>query len=508
MARGKNRKGGSDSDDEPVRSTAPTAEAASGKKGAGKKKDRAPNNKSAVPSKGRRDEDSEDDGLAVMRKLAEKSESEEEAPVARPSAPAAKSKDKKKDKASKARRDEDSEDDGLAAMRKLAEKSESEEEAPVARPSAPAAKSKDKKKDKASKARRDEDSEDDGLAAMRKLAEKSESEEEAPIDRSSEKKPKDKKKKKSRDRDERSSDEDAEDRGKSKSKSDKKKSKKHEKEDDVSNEAVVEKTKSIETTQNIASSAMYVEPDVVPAPSPTAAAVDAAPSAPDDAKAKKPKSKLELKLAASKREREAALAAAAEAAKVAPPVTELEAVSSKLDALKVIDEVKLSEEELVQKANLESTMFGDDVFDEDLPEARAKKASQLAAIKASAEGAQFAVSQSAINVNDPQWMNALDIIIPNFSISAHNKELFYNAELNIAHGRRYGLVGPNGAGNKKTAIILYLYVVAVHGMPYCPILHREVNNFEDDLLWRAEGSAPSGLLVRGAGGHGRRHPRR
>lgn len=28
--------------------------------------------------------------------------------------------------------------------------------------------------------------------------------------------------------------------------------------------------------------------------------------------------------------------------------------------------------------------------------------------------------------------------------SAHNKELFVDTELHIAHGRRYGLVGPNG----------------------------------------------------------------
>ena len=60
--------------------------------------------------------------------------------------------------------------------------------------------------------------------------------------------------------------------------------------------------------------------------------------------------------------------------------------------------------------------------------------------------AQFAVSQSIVDVNDPQWQNALDVIIPNLSISAHNKELFVNTEFNIVHGRRYGLVGPNGAG--------------------------------------------------------------
>ena len=67
-------------------------------------------------------------------------------------------------------------------------------------------------------------------------------------------------------------------------------------------------------------------------------------------------------------------------------------------------------------------------------------------MKKSIEGGQFACSQSIIDPNDLIWQNMLDIIIPNFSISAHSKELFLNAELNIVHGRRYGLVGPNGAG--------------------------------------------------------------
>mmetsp|Transcript_17332 Transcript_17332/g.36087 ORF Transcript_17332/g.36087 Transcript_17332/m.36087 type:complete len:794 (-) Transcript_17332:2569-4950(-) len=68
------------------------------------------------------------------------------------------------------------------------------------------------------------------------------------------------------------------------------------------------------------------------------------------------------------------------------------------------------------------------------------------AAKASLEGAQFACSQTAVNENDPQWQNSLDISIPSFNISAAGKVLFKDAELNIAHGRRYGLVGPNGKG--------------------------------------------------------------
>lgn len=40
--------------------------------------------------------------------------------------------------------------------------------------------------------------------------------------------------------------------------------------------------------------------------------------------------------------------------------------------------------------------------------------------------------------------NAVDIKIENFSISAKGKDLFVNANLLIANGRHYGLVGPNG----------------------------------------------------------------
>jgi ATP-binding cassette subfamily F protein 1 len=64
----------------------------------------------------------------------------------------------------------------------------------------------------------------------------------------------------------------------------------------------------------------------------------------------------------------------------------------------------------------------------------------------SREGAQFSCSQTAVDPNDPQWQNSLDVTIPSFTISAYNKNLFVNASLTISHGRHYGLVGPNGKG--------------------------------------------------------------
>ena len=71
--------------------------------------------------------------------------------------------------------------------------------------------------------------------------------------------------------------------------------------------------------------------------------------------------------------------------------------------------------------------------------------------QASLEGAQFACSQSAVDERDATWLNALDVKIDSFTISAAGKTLFENSSLLIAHGRRYGIVGPNGRG--KTTLL-------------------------------------------------------
>jgi ATP-binding cassette subfamily F protein 1 len=49
--------------------------------------------------------------------------------------------------------------------------------------------------------------------------------------------------------------------------------------------------------------------------------------------------------------------------------------------------------------------------------------------------------------------NVRDIVLENFSVSARGKELLKSASLRISHGRRYGLVGPNGTG-KSTLLKL------------------------------------------------------
>lgn len=49
--------------------------------------------------------------------------------------------------------------------------------------------------------------------------------------------------------------------------------------------------------------------------------------------------------------------------------------------------------------------------------------------------------------------NVKDITVENFSVSARGKELFKNASVKISHGKRYGLIGPNGKG-KSTLLKL------------------------------------------------------
>lgn len=57
----------------------------------------------------------------------------------------------------------------------------------------------------------------------------------------------------------------------------------------------------------------------------------------------------------------------------------------------------------------------------------------------------FTLSQTQTQQRTNQQLeNAVDIKVENFSIAAKGKELFTNASLLIAQGRRYGLVGPNG----------------------------------------------------------------
>ncbi|CAK8541973.1 unnamed protein product [Lathyrus sativus] len=60
---------------------------------------------------------------------------------------------------------------------------------------------------------------------------------------------------------------------------------------------------------------------------------------------------------------------------------------------------------------------------------------------------------SVLDGDDGADANVKDITIENFSVSARGKELLKNASVKISHGKRYGLVGPNGMG-KSTLLKL------------------------------------------------------
>ncbi|XP_071051571.1 ATP-binding cassette sub-family F member 1 [Onthophagus taurus] len=91
----------------------------------------------------------------------------------------------------------------------------------------------------------------------------------------------------------------------------------------------------------------------------------------------------------------------------------------------------------------------------------------------------FTVSQMQKTVGQMAAMeNAVDIKVENFSISAKGKDLFVNANLLIAQGRHYGLVGPNGHG--KTTLLRHIAQRAFTIPPNIDILYCEQEVVADD----------------------------
>lgn len=75
--------------------------------------------------------------------------------------------------------------------------------------------------------------------------------------------------------------------------------------------------------------------------------------------------------------------------------------------------------------------------------------------------------------------NAVDIKVESFSISAKGNDLFVNANLLIANGRHYGLVGPNGHG--KTTLLRHIAQKALAIPPGIDILYCEQEVVADDF---------------------------
>ncbi|OMO92247.1 ABC transporter-like protein [Corchorus capsularis] len=69
------------------------------------------------------------------------------------------------------------------------------------------------------------------------------------------------------------------------------------------------------------------------------------------------------------------------------------------------------------------------------------------------ESNQHQRQASVLDGEDEANANVKDITIDNFSVSARGKDLLENTSVKISHGKRYGLVGPNGTG-KSTLLKL------------------------------------------------------
>ncbi|KAE8742996.1 ABC-transporter, subfamily F member 02 [Frankliniella occidentalis] len=91
----------------------------------------------------------------------------------------------------------------------------------------------------------------------------------------------------------------------------------------------------------------------------------------------------------------------------------------------------------------------------------------------------FTVSQAQKSTGQLAAMeNSVDIKVENFSISAKGNDLFVNANLLIAQGRRYGLVGPNGHG--KTTLLRHIASRAFAIPPNIDILYCEQEVVAED----------------------------
>ncbi|XP_060721631.1 ATP-binding cassette sub-family F member 1 isoform X2 [Tachysurus vachellii] len=104
---------------------------------------------------------------------------------------------------------------------------------------------------------------------------------------------------------------------------------------------------------------------------------------------------------------------------------------------------------------------------------------QVASVRAqNATEGDFSVSQAEVSSRQAMLENASDIKLERFSISAHGKELFVNADLLIVAGRRYGLVGPNGKG--KTTLLKHIFNRALSIPPNIDVLLCEQEVVADD----------------------------
>ena len=90
----------------------------------------------------------------------------------------------------------------------------------------------------------------------------------------------------------------------------------------------------------------------------------------------------------------------------------------------------------------------------------------------------FSLSQANQGRSTALLENSLDIKVEGFTISTKGRNLFTNANLLVAYGRRYGLVGPNGMG--KTTLLKHIANKSLNIPPNIDVLICEQEVQADD----------------------------
>ncbi len=176
-----------------------------------------------------------------------------------------------------------------------------------------------------------------------------------------------------------------------------------------------------------------------------------------DKKEKDPKEKKDKSSGGSSKAKPAA--AEAPQRKVRAPPPPARTADNYLDGLDLPSSDSDSDSEKVEREEKVIEFSGP--TDKQIKRARQKEI-EAARKEAMAKAEAMMEDDDAFNVRIPNYSDEMmaamatskDIKIEGFSVSARGKPLLNNTSLTIAHGRRYGLVGPNGTG--KTTVMKLL----------------------------------------------------
>jgi ATP-binding cassette subfamily F protein 1 len=151
------------------------------------------------------------------------------------------------------------------------------------------------------------------------------------------------------------------------------------------------------------------------------------------------------------------------------------------DKVDVKDEKMYDSDEEAEKARnakAEAAAAGQQLSRKDMRKAKKKEVfqKQYEAVMNHDSGDQFTLAMQEDSYKGLE--NAIDIKVNRFSLAARGKDLFINADLHISHGRRYGLVGPNGHG--KTTLLNHIAERKLNIPPNIDVLICEQEVRADD----------------------------